>query len=70
MQCASCGKITRELKSDLCFRCFVIGRAILLEPNMPYSQGIVEIKPSGSQPKQSGFMFRAFVSDLQIKNDQ
>ena len=69
MRCAICGKTSQEMKSNLCFRCFVISRAIRLEPNLPYAQGVVNIKPPDNQPKQGDFMFKAFVSDLPIKND-
>jgi hypothetical protein len=66
MRCAICGKMTRELKSDLCFRCFVISRAIRLEPNLPYSHEFTDIKSAESQPKQSSFTLKPFVTDLQM----
>jgi hypothetical protein len=65
MRCAICGRVTQELKSDMCFRCFVISRAIRLEPDLP-STDFVRIKNLGQQPKQSGFVLKPFVTDLHV----
>ena len=67
MRCAICGKTTRELKNDLCFRCFVISRAIRLEPDMP---DLMISKSAETQQKHSGFVMKPFVTDLHMhKND-
>ena len=68
MRCAICGKTTKELRSDLCFRCYVISRAIRLEPDMPK---FVSVKPTSGQQKHSGFVLKPFVTDLRAyENDQ
>jgi hypothetical protein len=64
MRCAICGRETRELNNDLCFRCYVISRAIRLEPEMPSSSNLINIKPSDVHPKHSGFALKPFVTDL------
>jgi hypothetical protein len=68
MRCAICGKMTKELKSDLCFRCYVISRAIRLEPDMPAVSDFANMKPT-TQRKPSGFILRPFVTDLQLHDN-
>ena len=70
MRCGICGKMTRELKSDLCFRCYVISRAIRLEPEMPNPSGSIDIKRVNGDQKHSRFTLKAFMTNLRIhEND-
>ena len=66
MACAICGRTPRELKNDLCFRCFVISRAIRLEPDLPQTNNPIEIKPPDDFKKHSAFILKPFVTDLQL----
>lgn len=69
MRCAICGKNARELQSGLCFRCYVISRAIRLESNMPAVSDFANNKPM-AQRKHSGFILKAFVTDLQMNKNE
>ena len=70
MRCAICGKTTKELRSGLCFRCYIISRAIRLESVMPAVSDFANIKPT-VQRKHSGFTLKPFVTDLRVyDNDQ
>lgn len=70
MRCMISGRDTRAPKNDLCFRCYVISRAIRLEPDFPYSGHSIGLKDLNTASKVSPFMLKAFVTDLQLdKND-
>jgi hypothetical protein len=64
MQCAICGKTTRESRDGLCFRCYVLGRAIRLEPEMPCFDTALDPKLAPTQGEYRRFNLRPFVSDI------
>jgi hypothetical protein len=64
MRCAICGKVTRELNNDLCFRCYMISRSIRLEAHMPDANAFIPVKQSDAHPKHSGCLLKPFVTDL------
>ena len=66
MQCAICGKTTRELKNEMCLRCYVISRAIRLEPEMPYLKPEMETKLAPQQRDYARFNLKAFISDVRV----
>lgn len=62
MKCSFCGKQTREVKDDLCFRCYMIRHAIRLEPEMAYEA--VDVKHIHTQREYTRFSLRPFFSDI------
>jgi hypothetical protein len=64
MRCSICGKNTREIKADMCLRCYVISRAIRLEPEMPDRPSMTEHKAAAPQRDYPRFNLRAFISDV------
>ncbi len=66
MQCAICGKTTREIKNDMCLRCYVISRAIRLEPEMPYHKTEINTKLAAPQRDYARFNLKAFISDVRV----
>lgn len=67
MRCSLCGKTTREAKDGLCFRCYVLGRAIRLEPEMPYVNSAVDAKLA-PQREYRRFNLKAFISDIRSES--
>ncbi len=70
MRCSICGKNTREAKEDMCLRCYVISRAIRLEPEMPYSSSAIEHKAAAPQRDYPRFNLRAFIMDVSSEKQE
>ncbi len=71
MRCAICGKITREVKNDMCLRCYVVSRSIRLEPEMPYLN-IPSDSKLAPQHEYQRFNLKPFVADIRAdgRNDR
>ncbi len=70
MRCSICGKNTREIKNDMCLRCYVISRAIRLEPEMPYQPSMSEHKAAAPQHDYPRFNLRAFIADVSAESQE
>lgn len=70
MRCSICGKNTREIKQNMCLRCYVISRAIRLEPEMPYQPGVIEHKAAAPQRDYPRFNLRAFIADVSVEKQE
>ncbi len=71
MQCAVCGKTTREKRDGLCFRCYVLDHSIRLEPELPYLNTALDAKLA-PQREYGRFNLKAFISDVRVdaRNDR
>lgn len=69
MDCSICGKSVRQQKEGLCFRCYVISHAVRLEPEMPCSIVLADVKREMTNYKHTPFTLKPLIVDVNTKMD-
>lgn len=69
MDCGICGKSARQQRDGLCFRCYIISRAIRLEPEMPRAMVHPDAKHDTINHKHTAFTLKPLIIDVNTKTD-